>query len=58
MGAFRPVTFSSRERKGLTAANHKKLQKAIIKHIETHPQIKKILRKKTSGLLKRLKKTA
>ena len=55
MGAFRPVTYSPRELKGLTAAKRKRLQKAIIRHLETHPQIRKIVRQKTRTLLKSLK---
>jgi hypothetical protein len=55
MGAFQPVTFSKKELSGLTAAKRKALKKAIVRHLETHPQIRKIVRKKTSPLLKRLK---
>jgi hypothetical protein len=56
MGAFRSVTFSSKELKGLTAKQRKTLKKAIVRQLETHPQIRKIVRKKTHPLLKRMKK--
>ena len=38
MGAFRPVAFSSKELKGLTAKQRKTLKKAIVRHLETHPR--------------------
>jgi 3-methyladenine DNA glycosylase AlkC len=56
MGAFRPVTYSSKELKGLTATKRKTLKKAIVRHLETHPQIRKIVRQKTRTLYNRLKK--
>jgi len=55
MGAFQPVTYSKKELKGLTAAKRKALKKAIVRHLETHPQIRKLVRQKTSTLYKRLK---
>jgi len=55
MGAFRPVTYSSKELEGMTDKKRKSLQKAIVRHLETHPQIKKILRKETRPLYDRLK---
>lgn len=58
MGAFRPVTFSSRELKGLTAKQRKTLKKAIVRHLETHPQIRKLVRKKAHPILKRMKKAS
>ncbi len=45
MGAFRPVAFSSKELKGLTAKQRKTLKKTIVRHLETHPQIRKLVRK-------------
>jgi len=56
MGAFQPVTYSKKERAGLTAANQKKLQKAIVRHLETHKGIRKIVRQKTKTLYNQLKK--
>jgi len=56
MGAFRPVTYSKKERAGLTAANQKKLQAAIVRHLETHKGIRKIVRQKTKTLYNQLKK--
>jgi hypothetical protein len=56
MGAFRPVTYSSKELKGLTATKRKTLKKAIVRHLETHPQIRKLVRQKTRALYNRLKK--
>jgi hypothetical protein len=55
MGAFQPVTYSKKELQGLTPAKRKALKKAIVRHLETHPQIRKIVRKKTSALYNRLK---
>ena len=56
MGAFRPVTYSKKELAGLSAAKRKKLQKAIVRHLETHKGIRKIVRQKTKGLFGQLKK--
>ena len=58
MGAFRPVAFSSKELKGLTAKQRKTLKQAIVRHLETHPQIRKLVRKKTQPILKRMKKAS
>jgi formaldehyde-activating enzyme involved in methanogenesis len=55
MGAFRPVTYSAKELKGMTPTKRKALKKAIVRHIESHPEIRKILRKKTRLLFDRLK---
>jgi hypothetical protein len=56
MGAFRPTTFSKKELAGLTPAKRKKLKKEIVRHLQTHPGIRKILRSKTAPTLKKLKK--
>lgn len=56
MGAFRPVTYSKKELAGLSAAKRKSLQKAIVRHLETHKGIRKIVRQKTKTLYGRLKK--
>jgi len=56
MGAFRPVTYSKKELAGLSTAKRKKLQKAIVRHLETHKGIRKIVRQKTKSLLGQLKK--
>jgi hypothetical protein len=55
MGAFRPVTYTARERAGLSAVKLKRLKKAIVHHLETHKGIRKIVRQKTRTLYKRLK---
>lgn len=55
MGAFRPTAYSSKELKGMSAAKRKTLQKAIVRHLETHKGIRKIVRQKTRGVYKRLK---
>jgi hypothetical protein len=55
MGAFRPVTYSSKELKGLTAKKRKTLKNAIVHQLETHKGIRKIVRQKTRVLYKRLK---
>jgi hypothetical protein len=55
MGAFRPVTFTKSELKGLSAAKRKKLKKKIVHHLETHKGIRKILRGKAGPTLKKLK---
>jgi hypothetical protein len=55
MGAFHPV-YSPQELGELTDANRKKLRAAIVRHLETHPQIRKILRQKTQPLYDRLKR--
>lgn len=55
MGAFRPTTFTKKELSGLSATKRKRLQKAIVRHLETHKGIRKILRQKTKPLLKQLK---
>ncbi len=56
MGAFKPVTYSKKELEGLSAAKRKRLQKAIVRHLETHKGIRKIVRGKTRALYKTLKK--
>lgn len=58
MGAFRPVAFSSKELKGLNAKQRKTLKKTIVRHLETHPQIRKLVRKKAGPILKRMKKAS
>lgn len=55
MGAFRPTAYSTKELKGMSAAKRKTLQKAIVRHLETHKGIRKIVRQKTRGVYKRLK---
>jgi hypothetical protein len=55
MGAFRPTTYTKRERAGLSAPKRKQLRKEIIHHLETHKGIRKILRQKTKATYKRLK---
>lgn len=55
MGAFQPVTYNKRELKGLSAAKRKILKKEIVRQLATHPQIRKIVRKKTRPLYKQLK---
>ena len=55
MGAFRAVTYSSKELEGMTDKKRKSLQKAIVRHLETHPKIRRILRKETRPLYDRLK---
>ena len=56
MGAFRPTTFSKKELAGLSPAKRKKLKKEIVRHLQTHPEIRKILRSKAAPTLKKLKK--
>jgi hypothetical protein len=56
MGAFRPTTFSKKELAGLSPAKRKKLKKEIVRHLQTHPGIRKILRSKATPTLKKLKK--
>jgi hypothetical protein len=56
MGAFRPVTYSKKERAALNPAKLKKLKKAIVHHLETHKGIRKIVRQKTKALYGQLKK--
>ena len=56
MGAFRPTTFSKKELAGLSPAKRKKLKKEIVRHLESHPGIRKILRSKAASTLKKLKK--
>jgi hypothetical protein len=58
MGAFRPVTFSKKELAGVSAANRKKLKKEIVRHLETHKGIRKIVRQKTKAMLSKMKKKA
>lgn len=55
MGAFRPTNYSKKELAGLTAAKRKTLQKAIVRHLETHKGIRKIVRQKTKSLYSKLK---
>jgi hypothetical protein len=56
MGAFRPTTFSKKELAGLTPAQRKKLKDHIVRHLETHKGIRKIVRTKATPMLKKLKK--
>jgi hypothetical protein len=56
MGAFRATTFSKKELTGLSPAKRKKLKKEIVRHLETHPGIRKIVRAKATPMLKKLKK--
>jgi hypothetical protein len=58
MGAFRPTTFSKKELAGVSAANRKKLKKEIVRHLETHKGIRKIVRQKTKATLSAMKKKA
>ena len=58
MGAFRPTTFSKKELAGLSPAKRRKLKKEIVRHLESHPGIRKILRSKVAPTLKKLKKKA
>jgi len=58
MGAFRAVTYSKKELKGLSAAKRARLRKAIVRHLETHKGIRKIVRKQTRTLYNQLKKKA
>jgi len=55
MGAFRPTTFSKKELAGLSAAKRERLRKHIVRHVETHKGIRKILRQKAKPMLKKLK---
>jgi hypothetical protein len=54
MGAFRPI-YSAKELKGLTPQKRQALKREITKHQKSHPAIKKILRRTTRPLLKKLK---
>jgi hypothetical protein len=54
MGAFSPI-YSAKELKGLTPKKRAALKKEITKHQKSHPAIKKILRRTTRPLLKKLK---
>jgi hypothetical protein len=56
MGAFRATTFSKKELAGLSPAKRKKLKKEIVRHLESHPGIRKIVRAKATPMLKKLKK--
>jgi hypothetical protein len=56
MGAFRPTTFSKKELAGLTPAQRKRLKKHIVRHLETHKGIRKIVRGKAMPMLKKMKK--
>ncbi len=55
MSAFRPTLYSAKELKGLTAKKRAALKKEIVKHLHSHPQIRKIVRQKTKPLYKKLK---
>jgi len=55
MGAFRPTTFSKKELAGLSAAKRERLRKHIVRHVETHKGIRKILRQKAKPMLRKLK---
>ncbi len=55
MAAFRPALYTAKELKGLNPSNRRALKKEIVKHLHAHPQIRKILRQKTSPTLKKLK---
>lgn len=54
MGAFN--IYSKKERASLSAANRKKLQNAVMRHLKPHKGIRKIVRGKTSALFKGMKK--
>jgi len=56
MGAFRPTNYSKKELAGLSTAKRKTLQKAIVRHLESHKGIRKIVRQKTKTLYGKLKK--
>jgi hypothetical protein len=58
MGAFRPTNFSKKELAGVSAADRKKLKKEIVRHLETHKGIRKIVRQKTKAMLSKMKKKA
>jgi hypothetical protein len=55
MAAFRPALYTAKELKGLNPSKRRALKKEIVKHLHAHPQIRKILRQKTSPTLKKLK---
>jgi 3-methyladenine DNA glycosylase AlkC len=58
MGAFRAVSYSKKELDGLSAAKRARLKKAIVRHLETHKGIRKIVRQKTRTLYTQLKAKA
>ncbi len=53
--AVRPALYTAKELKGLTPNKRRALKKEIVKHLHAHPQIRKILRRKTRPVLKKLK---
>ncbi len=55
MGVVRPVNFSKKELAGLSAAKKKTLRKEIVRHLDSHKGIRKIVRQKTKGMLAKLK---
>jgi hypothetical protein len=55
MGAFRTTNYSKKELAGLSPAKRKTLRKAIVRHLETHKGIRKIVRQKTKSLYSKLK---
>jgi hypothetical protein len=57
MGVFSsgPVHYSSRELEGLGANKIHRLRKEIIRHLDSDPGIRKIVRAKTASFYKKLK---
>ena len=58
MGAFRPTTFTKKELQGLTPAQRKRLKDHIVRHLETHKGVRKLVRAKAMPMLKKMKKKA
>jgi hypothetical protein len=55
MSAFRPTLYSAKELKALTPKKRAALKKEIAKHVKTHPEVRKILRRKTRPMYDKLK---
>ena len=55
MGAFRPVAYSKKELAGLSPSKRRRLQKAIVRHLERHKGIRRIVRRNTKTLYRELK---
>ena len=55
MGAFRPVAYSKKELAGFSPGKRKTLQKAIVRHLERHKGIRRIVRRNTKSLYRKLK---
>jgi hypothetical protein len=56
MGIVRPVNYSKKELAGLSDAKKKKLRTAILRHLDSHKGIRRIVRQKTKSLHAQLKK--